>query len=82
MIDPSQLLRPEIIYNDKPLDAFRDYTVDDNDPIKARVRFTYNQMHTNQTVDFVKGIKLLITFLSFQYYNTSCVFITYGAITV
>lgn len=55
MIDPSLLLRPEKVYDDKPIEAFRDYTIDDSDPIKERVRRTYYDMHTNQTVDFVKG---------------------------
>ncbi|XP_053617615.1 inositol oxygenase-like isoform X2 [Plodia interpunctella] len=55
MLDPSLLLRPEKCYNDKPIDAFRDYSVDDSDPIKERVRRTYYDMHTNMTVDFVKG---------------------------
>lgn len=55
MLDPSLLLRPEKIYDGKPVEAFRDYTVDENDPIKMRVRKTYYDMHTNMTVDFVKG---------------------------
>ena len=54
LIDPSQLLRPEPVFNDKPLEAFRDYTVDDNDPVRARVRKTYYDMHTNVTVELVK----------------------------
>ncbi|CAH2093544.1 unnamed protein product [Euphydryas editha] len=55
MLDPSLLLRPEKIYDGKPLEAFRDYSMDDEDPIKERVRRTYYDMHTNMTVDFVKG---------------------------
>ncbi|XP_068623366.1 inositol oxygenase-like [Battus philenor] len=55
MIDPSQLLRPEKIYDGKPVAAFRDYTVDDEDPIRQRVRRTYYTMHTNMTVDLVKS---------------------------
>nr|XP_026494490.1 inositol oxygenase-like [Vanessa tameamea] len=55
MIDPSLLLRPEKVYDGKPLEAFRDYSVDDKDPIKERVCKTYYDMHTNMTVDFVKG---------------------------
>lgn len=54
MIDPSQLLRPEPTFNDKPIDAFRDYSVDETDPIKERVRRTYYLMHSNVTVDLVK----------------------------
>jgi inositol oxygenase len=55
MIDPSQMFRPEPIFNDKPIEAFRDYTIDPNDPIKERVRRTYYTMHTNVTFDFVKA---------------------------
>ncbi|CAH1115036.1 unnamed protein product [Psylliodes chrysocephalus] len=54
IIDPSELLRPEPKFAKKPIGQFRDYTVDENDPIKERVRKTYDLMHTNQTVDFVK----------------------------
>lgn len=54
LIDPSQLLRPEPAFNDKPIEAFRDYTVDDTDPIRERVRKTYYDMHTNVTVELVK----------------------------
>lgn len=42
------------VYNGKPVQAFRDYSVDENDPIKMRVRKTYYEMHTNMTVDLVK----------------------------
>lgn len=55
MLDPSLLLRPEKSFNGKPIEAFRDYSVDDNDPIKERVKRTYYEMHTNMTFDFVKG---------------------------
>lgn len=55
MIDPSELLRPESEYAEKDLSKFRDYSVDENDPLKERVRQTYRAMHLNQTVDFVKG---------------------------
>uniref|UniRef100_A0A336L865 Inositol oxygenase n=1 Tax=Culicoides sonorensis TaxID=179676 RepID=A0A336L865_CULSO len=53
LLDPSELLRPEPEFADKALSKFRDYTVDENDPIKERVRRTYRLMHKNQTVDFV-----------------------------
>lgn len=53
LLDPSELLRPEPEFADKALSKFRDYSVDDNDPIKERVRRTYRLMHKNQTVDFV-----------------------------
>lgn len=56
IIDPSELLRPEIKFADKT--KFRDYSVDDTDPLKERVRRTYRQMHLNQTVDFVKGTRM------------------------
>ncbi|XP_049879162.1 inositol oxygenase-like [Pectinophora gossypiella] len=55
IMDPSFLLRPEESFNGKPIDAFRDYSVDENNPIKMRVRRTYYDMHSNMTVDFVKG---------------------------
>ncbi|XP_066999675.2 inositol oxygenase [Anabrus simplex] len=55
VIDPSEHLRPEPIYAGKALNAFRNYEVDDEDPIKRRVRETYFKMHTFQTVEFVKG---------------------------
>jgi inositol oxygenase len=53
-LDPSELLRPEPSFAAKPLEAFRDYSIDVNDPIKERVRKTYLEMHTNQTVAFVR----------------------------
>ncbi|RZC41904.1 inositol oxygenase, partial [Asbolus verrucosus] len=52
VIDPSELLRPEPIFAKKPVGQFRDYSVDENDPIKERVRRTYKEMHTHQTVAF------------------------------
>ncbi|CAG4932045.1 unnamed protein product [Colias eurytheme] len=54
MIDPSQLLRPEPVFTDKPINAYRDYSIDESDPIKERVRRTYYEMHTKMTVDLVK----------------------------
>ncbi|XP_054279607.1 inositol oxygenase-like [Macrosteles quadrilineatus] len=54
VIDPSELMRPEIGFADKELKAFRDYTIDKDDPLKERVRLTYLQMHTYQTVEFVR----------------------------
>ncbi|CAG9803560.1 unnamed protein product [Chironomus riparius] len=38
----------------KDVSEFRDYTIDDKDPVKERVRRTYRLMHLNQTVDYVK----------------------------
>lgn len=55
VIDPSELLRPEPNFVTKGISQFRDYTIDENDPLKERVRRTYREMHLNQTVDFVKG---------------------------
>ncbi|ENN81472.1 inositol oxygenase [Dendroctonus ponderosae] len=55
IIDPSELLRPEKKFASKDLNAFRDYTINPDDPIQERVRQTYLEMHTKQTVDFVKG---------------------------
>jgi len=53
-IDPSEHLRPEAEFATKPIATFRDYSIDENDPIKERVRKTYLEMHTNQTVQFVQ----------------------------
>jgi inositol oxygenase len=55
MIDPSELLRPELSFADKEISKFRDYSIDSEDPLKERVRKTYTLMHENQTVQFVKG---------------------------
>lgn len=56
ILDPSELHRPEeILFAEKDLDKFRDYTVNEDDPISARVLQTYKNMHKNQTVDFVRG---------------------------
>lgn len=55
LIDPSELLRPEPEFADKCVTKFRDYTIDENDPLKERVRQTYRLMHLNQTVNYVKG---------------------------
>ncbi len=47
--DPSRLYRPEAVFScKKELHAFRDYNCDDEDPIKKRVRLTYQKMHTFQ----------------------------------
>ncbi|XP_022187214.1 inositol oxygenase [Nilaparvata lugens] len=55
IFDPSELLRPEPKFADKPISEFRDYSINENDPMKERVRQTYLQMHTHQTVGFVQG---------------------------
>lgn len=54
LLDPSDKLRPESIYAGKLQSEFRNYEEDDEDPIKNRVRKTYEKMHTNQTVEFVR----------------------------
>lgn len=63
MIDPSELLRPEPDFAEKPISKFRDYSIDETDPLKERVRRTYRLMHKNQTVDFVKSECLLVLFI-------------------
>ncbi|XP_039961692.1 inositol oxygenase [Bactrocera neohumeralis] len=55
LIDPSELLRPEPAFADKCPSKFRDYSINEEDPLKERVRRTYREMHLNQTVDFVKS---------------------------
>ncbi|XP_049833409.1 inositol oxygenase-like [Schistocerca gregaria] len=55
LLDPSELLRPEPLHAGKPVSQFRDYTIDEEDPIKERVRRLYHVMHTHQTVDFVRS---------------------------
>lgn len=62
VIDPSELLRPEADFMEKGVSKFRDYTIDENDPLKEMVRKTYRLMHFNQTVDFVKS----------NYFNCAC----------
>lgn len=54
LLDPSEHLRPEPVYAGKLKNEFRNYEINSEDPIKERVRRTYEQMHTNQTVEFVK----------------------------
>lgn len=53
-MDPSELLRPEPEFTEKGVSKFRDYTVDESDPLKEMVRKTYRLMHLNQTVEFVR----------------------------
>lgn len=62
LVDPSELLRPELAFAKKELSKFRDYSVDETDPLKEMVRRTYRQMHLNQTVDFVKGTVVVVVF--------------------
>merc|ERR1712107_350868 len=49
LLDTSELLRPEAILKEK--EAFRDYTK--NDALGERVKRTYTEMHTKQTIAFV-----------------------------
>ncbi|XP_017777449.1 PREDICTED: inositol oxygenase [Nicrophorus vespilloides] len=67
--DPSELLRPEPAFAQKPVAQFRDYSIDENDPIKERVRRTYYEMHTNQTVDFVKA--KMSKWLTFDHFKSN-----------
>lgn len=53
LIDPSELLRPGPTKGSAAA-KFRDYSIDESDPLKERVRQTYRQMHLHQTVDFVR----------------------------
>ncbi|XP_043489389.1 inositol oxygenase [Polistes fuscatus] len=55
IIDPSEKFRPEPIYAGKLKSEFRNFSVDPADEIKERVRQTYENMHTNQTVEFVRS---------------------------
>jgi len=51
LVDSSQVFRPEEKH--KALEEFRDYNKSDD--LGEMVRKTYLEMHTNQTVDFVKS---------------------------
>merc|ERR1712186_46161 len=50
LLDTSDLCRTEFFLKEK--EAFRDYSKEDE--IGQRVKRTYTEMHTNQTVDFVR----------------------------
>lgn len=54
ILDPSDKYRPETVYAGKLEGEFRDFSEDPTDPVKERVRKTYEKMHANQTVEFVK----------------------------
>ncbi|KAG7303196.1 hypothetical protein JYU34_011659 [Plutella xylostella] len=69
LLDPSLLLRPEEVFNGKPIEAFRDYTVDDEDPLRARVRRTYYDMHSQMTYQFVQD--KMATWLKFNHFKSS-----------
>jgi len=49
------IFRGQLDFVQKDVSEFRDYTIDDTDPVKERVRRTYRLMHLNQTVDYVKS---------------------------
>lgn len=53
MLDPSEHYRPDT--HGKAVEAFRKYSEDEEDYIQRRVKYTYYQMHKNQTVDFVRS---------------------------
>lgn len=55
MLDVSELMRPEPGFASKPVGRYRDFSINNEDYIKERVRITYTDMHTNQTVDYVKS---------------------------
>lgn len=73
--------RPEPDFTEKGLLKFRDYSIDDNDPLRERVRRTYREMHLNQTVDFVKRecrqyfIKITYSYQHINYVYLSVKFI-------
>ncbi|KAL4708332.1 hypothetical protein ACJJTC_018450 [Scirpophaga incertulas] len=69
LVDPSVLLRPEAVYDGKLVSAFRNYDVDEEDPVKARVRRTYYDMHSNMTVDFVRA--KMDKWLKFNHFKAS-----------
>lgn len=69
MIDVSELMRPEPRFASKSVIRYRDYSIDHEDPIKERVRITYTDMHTYQTVDYVK--KKMAEWLSFDKFEST-----------
>ncbi|KAE9526924.1 hypothetical protein AGLY_013572 [Aphis glycines] len=69
MLDVSELMRPEPAFASKPIGRYRDYNIDHEDPIKERVRITYTQMHTNQTMDYVK--RKMAEWLSFDKFEAT-----------
>jgi inositol oxygenase len=54
VLDPSEHLRPEPVYAGKLKNEFRNYEINPENLIQERVRKTYEEMHTHQTVEFVK----------------------------
>lgn len=63
-MDPSDVYRPDVPdFTGKDASKFRDYAVTENDPIRERVFQTYAKMHRNQTVEFVKGIESIYSFM-------------------
>ena len=55
MIEIFSIFSGQLDFVQKDVSEFRDYTIDDKDPVKERVRRTYRLMHLNQTVDYVKS---------------------------
>lgn len=49
----SRIYSSQLDFAQKEISEFRDYTIDEADPVKERVRRTYKMMHQNQTVDYV-----------------------------
>merc|ERR1711936_809877 len=54
LLDGSDILRPEATIQESSDHQFRIYDENADDPIQARDRKTYYDMHSNQTVDFVR----------------------------
>lgn len=51
--DPSEIFRPEVVEKESKW-KFRDFSATSEDQWKMMVYKTYKEMHTNQTVDFVR----------------------------
>ncbi|XP_065337555.1 inositol oxygenase [Cloeon dipterum] len=55
ILDPSELVRPEVGFASKDEHEYRDYTVTAGDAHMERVLQTYTEMHDSQTVDSVRS---------------------------
>ena len=70
LLDTSEL-RPEVSEkSDAEKNKFRDYEDDDN-PMTKMIKKTYGDMHTNQTVDFVKQKVIKISIISVKSETTN-----------
>lgn len=62
MLDPSEIFRPELVEIESNW-QFRNFSSNSDDPLMQTVNQTYKDMHTNQTVDFVREkVKLLVKY--------------------